>query len=90
MRIEREEQLQLENCNIRIQSAETEAHNLRDEVTRQRIRLEKIEIERQQLIDQIDDLKNELNYSKVTENNFKEQEKRYTHRFLLRCSVVMN
>lgn len=77
MRIEREKQLQLENYSIRLQASETESCNLREEVNRQRIRLERIESEREQLLEQIEDLKNELSYSKDEENQFKEKEKRY-------------
>lgn len=75
-RIEREKQLQLENASIRLQAAETEAANLREDVARQRIRIEKIEGQRKELSDQIQDLRNEISYTKEKENKFKEQEKR--------------
>lgn len=75
-RVEREKQLQLENSSIRLQAAELEATNLKEEVTRQRIRIEKLETERKQLTDQIMDLRNEIVSSKEQENSFKEQERR--------------
>lgn len=75
-RVEREKQLQLENSSIRLQAAELEAANLKEEVTRQRIRLEKLETERKQLTDQIMDLRNEIVASKECENDFKDQERR--------------
>lgn len=76
-RVEREKQLQLENSSIRLQAAEVEATNLREEVTRQRIRIEKLETERQQLTDQIMDLRNEILSTKEYENDFKDQERRF-------------
>lgn len=78
-RVEREKQLQLENSSIRLQAAELEAANLRDEVARQRVRIEKLETERKQLTDQIMDLRNEIIGSKEQENTFKEQERRLSH-----------
>lgn len=75
-RVEREKQLQLENSSIRLQAAELEAANLREEVTRQRIRIEKLETERKQLTDQIMDLRNEIIANKESENDFKDQERR--------------
>lgn len=68
--------MQLENANIRLQAAETEASNLKDEVTRQRIRIEKLEAERRDFSDQIQDLRNELLLAKESESTFKEQERR--------------
>lgn len=75
-RVEREKQLQLENYSIRLKAAETESGSLREEVQRQRVRLEKLENERQQFLEQIDDLKNELAYTKEEEGKLKEKEKR--------------
>ncbi|KAK5642507.1 hypothetical protein RI129_008674 [Pyrocoelia pectoralis] len=76
LRVEREKQLQLENANIRLQSAEAESASMKQEVTRQRIRLEKLEADRQEYCDQIQDLKHELEICKENESLFKEQEKR--------------
>lgn len=74
--MEREKQLQLENSSIRLQAAELEATNLKEEVTRQRIRIEKLETERKQLTDQIMDLRNEIIANKESESDFKDQERR--------------
>lgn len=74
--MEREKQLQLENSSIRLQAAELEAANLKEEVTRQRIRIEKLETERKQLTDQIMDLRNEIITNKESESDFKDQERR--------------
>ena len=79
LRVEREKQLQLENANIRLQSAEAESASLKQEVSRQRIRIEKLEAERREFCDQILDLKNELQMFKENETSFKEEEKRLIH-----------
>ncbi|XP_031347937.1 rab11 family-interacting protein 4 isoform X2 [Photinus pyralis] len=76
LRVEREKQLQLENANIRLQSAEAEANSLKQEISRQRIRIEKLESEGKDFYDQIQDLKHELQMCKEREAAFKEQEKR--------------
>ncbi|XP_025834746.1 rab11 family-interacting protein 4B-like isoform X3 [Agrilus planipennis] len=76
-RIDREKQLQLENASIRLQAAETEAKNLREEVNRQRVKLEKLEAERNDLFDQVQDLKMEIMSTKDNETSFKEQEKKH-------------
>ncbi|KAF5306439.1 hypothetical protein FQR65_LT07351 [Abscondita terminalis] len=78
-RVEREKQLQLENANIRLQAAEAEASNLRQEINRQRIRLEKLETERVDFCTQIEDLRSELLLAKEKETSFKDQEKRLMH-----------
>lgn len=78
-RVEREKQLQLENANIRLHSAEIEASNLKEEVTRQRQRIEKLETERREFCDQIQDLRNELLTAKEYESTYKEQERRLMH-----------
>lgn len=75
-RMEREKQLQLENATIRLQAMESEAANFRDEVSRQRIRIEKLETERKELCDQILDLRNELLSAKEDETTLKDQERR--------------
>lgn len=75
--MEREKQLQLENANIRLQTAEMLASNLNEEVTRQRTRLEKLEVERKDLCDQMQDLRTELLSAKDSESSYKEQERRY-------------
>nr|XP_015833301.1 PREDICTED: rab11 family-interacting protein 4A isoform X4 [Tribolium castaneum] len=75
-RLEREKQLQLENASIRLHAAETEASNLKEEVARQRIRIEKLENERKELTDQIQDLTNEVILAKEQATSFKEKERR--------------
>lgn len=75
-RLEREKQLQLENASIRLHSSETEATNLKDELSRQRTRIEKLELERKELSDQIQDLTNDVITAKEQANNYKEQERR--------------
>ncbi|XP_064215441.1 rab11 family-interacting protein 4A isoform X5 [Tribolium castaneum] len=75
-RLEREKQLQLENASIRLHAAETEATNLKEEVARQRIRIEKLENERKELTDQIQDLTNEVILAKEQATSFKEKERR--------------
>lgn len=76
VRMEREKQLQLENATIRLQAIESDAANFREEVSRQRIRIEKLETERKELCDQILDLRNELLSAKEEETTFKDQERR--------------
>lgn len=76
-RIDREKQLQLENASIRLQASETEAANLKEEVTRQRIRLEKLETERRELSEQMQDLTNEVILAKEQATSVKEKERRW-------------
>lgn len=76
VRMEREKQLQLENATIRLQSVESEAANFREEVNRQRVRIEKLETERKELCDQVLDLRNELLLAKESDANSREQERR--------------
>lgn len=76
-RLEREKQLQLENASIRLHAAETEASNLKEEVTRQRIRIEKLETERKELTEQIQELTNEVILAKEQATSFKEKERRW-------------
>ncbi|XP_018571507.2 rab11 family-interacting protein 4 isoform X2 [Anoplophora glabripennis] len=75
-RMEREKQLQLENASIRLQSSETECSSLKEEIARQRTRIDKFETQRQEMMDQIQDLTNDLNRSKEEMKTFKEQENR--------------
>ncbi|XP_063920860.1 rab11 family-interacting protein 4 isoform X2 [Zophobas morio] len=75
-RVEREKQLQLENASIRLHGAETEASNLKEEVSRQRMRIEKLESERKELTDQIQELTNEVILAKEQATSFKEKERR--------------
>lgn len=75
-RLEREKQLQLENASIRLHSSESEASNLKDELNRQRNRIEKLELERKELSDQIQDLTNDVITAKEQANKYKEQERR--------------
>ncbi|KAJ8969714.1 hypothetical protein NQ314_001628 [Rhamnusium bicolor] len=75
-RMEREKQLQLENASIRLQASETECTNLKEEVARQRIRIDKFETQRQNLMDQVQDLTNELNRTKEDMKTCKDQENR--------------
>ncbi|XP_044269173.1 rab11 family-interacting protein 4A isoform X4 [Tribolium madens] len=75
-RLEREKQLQLENASIRLHAAETEASNLKEEVARQRMRIEKLENERKELTDQIQELTNEVIFAKEQATSFKEKERR--------------
>lgn len=74
--MEREKQLQLENASIRLQASETECLNLKDEIARQRARIEKFETQRQEMMDQIQKLTNELNRSKEEVKTLKEQDNR--------------
>lgn len=75
-RVEREKQLHLENASIRLHAAESESSTLKEEVSRQRVRIEKLEIERKELTDQIQELTNEMISSKEHVTSFKEKEKR--------------
>ena len=75
-RVEREKQLQLENASIRLHGAETEASNLKEEVSRQRMRIEKLESERKELTDQIQELTNEVILAKEQATSFMEKERR--------------
>lgn len=75
--MEREKQLLLENASIRLQAAETECSNLREELTRQRGLNDKLEMQRDILTEQIEDLNNELNTSKEEIKMMKDQEMRF-------------
>lgn len=75
-RIEREKQQQLENCSIRISALETEVSNLREESARQRGRAERLEIERQELGEQVREIRSELTTAKNLEHTLREQERR--------------
>lgn len=76
-RIEREKQLQLENCSIRLKAAESETETLREELHRQRMRVEKLEAERRELLEQVQEARTELLASKEQEGAHREQERRY-------------
>ncbi|XP_043463112.1 rab11 family-interacting protein 4A [Leptopilina heterotoma] len=54
-RLEREKELQLENCSIKLQAMELESASLRDEVSRLREQLEKVRQEKGQLENSLDD-----------------------------------
>ncbi|XP_074034327.1 rab11 family-interacting protein nuf isoform X3 [Leptinotarsa decemlineata] len=73
-RLEREKQLLLENASIRLQSSEAECLNLKEEVARQRTQLEKFENQRQNLMDQTQDITSELNLAKEEIKKMKDQE----------------
>ncbi|KAG5879993.1 hypothetical protein JTB14_010113 [Gonioctena quinquepunctata] len=73
-RLEREKQLLLENASIRLHSSETECLSLKDEVTRQRGQLEKHETQRQNLVDQAQDLTSELSVAKEEMKMMRDQE----------------
>ncbi|CAH0546497.1 unnamed protein product [Brassicogethes aeneus] len=75
-RLDREKQLQLENASIRLQSAEVESGNFKEEVVRQRTRMDKLETERRELTDQIQDLTNEIITAKEQVTSFREKERR--------------
>lgn len=69
----------MENASIRLQAAELEAASLKEEVARQRIRIEKLETERRELSEQLLDLRNDAITCKEQENLYKEQERRYVY-----------
>ncbi|XP_017780920.1 PREDICTED: rab11 family-interacting protein 4A isoform X5 [Nicrophorus vespilloides] len=75
-RIEREKLLQLENSSIRLHAAEGESSNFKEEAARQRIRIEKLETERTELHDQLQDLRYDISEAKEQEHRLKEQERR--------------
>lgn len=75
-RSERENQLQLENANIRLQSCEAECVNLKEELTRHKLTVQKIETEKKQLLIQIQELNEEVISSKNDVIKAKELEKR--------------
>ncbi|XP_022900094.1 rab11 family-interacting protein 4B isoform X2 [Onthophagus taurus] len=77
LRLDREKELQLENYKIRLQSSEIESNNLREEVTRQRVRIEKLEDERRELSNKLQDMRNDVIVTKEKEHTFKEQERRH-------------
>lgn len=74
--MEREKQLLLENASIRLHSAETECANFKEELNRQRGLNDKLEMQREILTEQIEDLTNELNTSKEEMKMMKDQENR--------------
>lgn len=57
-------------------AAEAEAANLRDETCRQRTRIERLEDERRELSDQLQDIRNDILSTKEQEHILREQEKR--------------
>lgn len=75
--MEREKQLLLENASIRLHAAESECANLKDELARQRNLNDKLDTQRQVLVDQVDDLTNDINLSKEEMKMMKDQEIRY-------------
>ncbi|XP_045463159.1 rab11 family-interacting protein 4 isoform X1 [Harmonia axyridis] len=74
-RLEREKQLQLENANIRLQSRIEENTNLKEELARHRIAIQKIENERNNLLEQVKELTEEINSTKAEASTSKETEK---------------
>ncbi|XP_076272765.1 rab11 family-interacting protein nuf isoform X2 [Rhynchophorus ferrugineus] len=75
-RIEREKQLQLENAAIRLQSAQSECDKLKEEVVRQRTKLEKLEKQKDDLTTQMGDVNYELNEAKEEVKECKNRENR--------------
>ncbi|XP_068896843.1 rab11 family-interacting protein 4 isoform X4 [Tenebrio molitor] len=87
-RLEREKQLQLENASIRLHGAETEAANLKEEVSRQRMRIEKLEGERKELTDQIQEVTNEVILAKEQTTSFKEKERRLNQEYEAQVQLI--
>lgn len=75
-RVEREKQLQLENVTIRLQSLELEVSSLREEAARQKGRAERLEAERLELGEQLQEARTEISSARAIEHTHKEQEKR--------------
>ncbi|CAG9770560.1 unnamed protein product [Ceutorhynchus assimilis] len=75
-RIEREKQLQLENASIRLHNAEGEREKMKEEVTRYRLKLEKMEKQKDDLITQLQDLNFELSEAKEDAKTCRERENR--------------
>ncbi|XP_066249821.1 rab11 family-interacting protein 4 [Euwallacea similis] len=75
-RVEREKQLQLENASIRLHNSEGECEKLKEEVGRQRLKLEKMEKLREDLTVQNQDLNCELNEARDEAKTVKDRENR--------------
>ncbi|KAL1518093.1 hypothetical protein ABEB36_001768 [Hypothenemus hampei] len=75
-RIEREKQLLLENASIRLQNSESECEKLREEINRQRTKLEKLEKQRDDFSNQVQDLTVELNDVREEVKQQKDRENR--------------
>lgn len=75
-RLEREKQLLLENVNIRLQGSEAECANLKEEIGRQRVQLEKLDDQRQILHEQNQELAGLLSATKDEMKMMKDQEVR--------------
>uniref|UniRef100_A0AAR5Q195 FIP-RBD domain-containing protein n=1 Tax=Dendroctonus ponderosae TaxID=77166 RepID=A0AAR5Q195_DENPD len=75
-RIEREKQLQLENAAIRLQNADSECDKQRDEISRQRLKLDKLEKQREDLANQVQDLQSDLNEARDEAKACKDRENR--------------
>ncbi|CAG9853960.1 unnamed protein product [Phyllotreta striolata] len=73
-RLEREKQLLLENVNIRLQGSETECANLKEETVRQRVQIEKLDNQRQNLQDQNQELSALLSSAKDEMKVMKDQQ----------------
>ncbi|CAG9821605.1 unnamed protein product [Phaedon cochleariae] len=80
-RLEREKQLLLENASIRLHGSEAECSNLKEEVARQRTHFEKIEVQRQNLMEQAQDLASEAQHAKEEVKMMKDQEIRLKREF---------
>lgn len=66
-RLEREQQLQLENYAIKFQATELERSNLREEIVRLREQLEKIKVERSQLENDLEEARREVEIARENE-----------------------
>ncbi|KAJ8910285.1 hypothetical protein NQ315_016102 [Exocentrus adspersus] len=87
-RMEREKQLQLENASIRLHASEMECSNLKEEITRQRTQIDRFEIQRQEMVDQIQDLTNELNQSKEEVKILKEHDNRLKRDYDIQTQLI--
>lgn len=75
-RIERDKSTQIEQYTARVRSLELEVLELREEAARQRGRAERLEAEREEMAEQVKDVRQELNTAKNVEITFREQERR--------------
>lgn len=75
-RVEREKQLQLENASIRLHNSEGECEKMKEEITRQRVKLEKLEKQKDELTNQVHDLNFELSEAKEEAKNCRDRENR--------------
>ncbi|XP_015188636.1 PREDICTED: rab11 family-interacting protein 4A [Polistes dominula] len=66
-RLERERQLQLENCAIKLQAIDLESSNLRDEIGRLREQLERVKNDKARLEIELKDSQSEINTARENE-----------------------